>query len=110
MTCEKYICMNIPIYVAWWCVQVTDFGLSRAVVPGSAPSIPEGNYRWSAPEVQSDGKYTTASDVYSFGIVLWELLAWELPFSGLNDGQVWAAVNMRRERPPLAPREELPSR
>lgn len=36
---------------------------------------------WAAPEVISGAKHTQASDVYSFGMVLWELLSGAAPFS-----------------------------
>ena len=44
-----------------------------------------GTLRWSAPEVipekpHQEIKYTTASDVYSFGITIWEMISSKLPF------------------------------
>ena len=38
------------------------------------------NPRWLAPEVIEGGKWTTASDVYSFGTIMWEMLTWKLPW------------------------------
>jgi serine/threonine protein kinase len=35
---------------------------------------------FQAPEVLRGGRTTAASDVFAFGCVLWELLAWELPW------------------------------
>ena len=63
--------------------------------------------RWLAPEVLMNGKATAASDVYSFGIVMWELLTWKLPW---ENEIVWAIVGqvLQGERPPIPPLEELP--
>ena len=43
---------------------------------------------WLAPEVLLGGRATAASDVYSFGLVLYELLTWQLPWAGLPYLQV----------------------
>lgn len=39
---------------------------------------------WTAPEVLLGGANTTASDIYSFGVVLWELLTGQIPFEDLS--------------------------
>ena len=42
-----------------------------------------GTWRWMAPEVfRGDQNYTKAVDVYSFGIVLWELATGKVPWDG----------------------------
>lgn len=44
--------------------------------------------RWLAPEVVTQQNYSKAADVYSFGLVLWELLTWQLPWADLGPFQV----------------------
>ena len=41
-----------------------------------------GTAQWTAPEVFVGQEHTTASDVYSFGIVVWELCSLKTPFEG----------------------------
>lgn len=54
-------------------LQVCDFNLSKVLVDDSAQdsSVAAGNPRWLAPEVLSGEQHSFASDVYSFGLVLW---------------------------------------
>ena len=40
-----------------------------------------GTFHWMAPEVLENQAYTYKADVYSYGIVLWEILAREPPFA-----------------------------
>jgi serine/threonine protein kinase len=75
---------------------VCDFGLSRVVKDTSgkveAVSAPRhgtvGTPYTMAPEVIRGERYTRASDVYSFGIVAWEIWTGELPFEGLKPMQI----------------------
>lgn len=57
-------------------VKVADFGLSRAMekdyYKGQEILLP---VRWTAPESLQHGKFTSKSDVWSFGIMLWELFS-----------------------------------
>ena len=62
--------------------------------------------RWMAPESLKDGVFTTASDVWSFGIVLWEMVTLaELPYKGYSNQQVVENVIKGRimERPENCP-------
>lgn len=42
---------------------------------------------WAAPEFISDEQYTQASDIYSLGLVLWEIVSKQLPFDELTNNQ-----------------------
>lgn len=65
------------------CVKVLDFGLARQVsnLPDlSNASLPAGTLRYMAPEQARGEPATSATDVFSFGLVLYELLAGRHPF------------------------------
>eukprot|EP00475_Leptophrys_vorax_P041281 TRINITY_DN77854_c0_g1_i1.p1 TRINITY_DN77854_c0_g1~~TRINITY_DN77854_c0_g1_i1.p1 ORF type:complete len:292 (+),score=19.79 TRINITY_DN77854_c0_g1_i1:106-876(+) len=85
-------------------VKIADFGVARteAKNPGDM-TCETGTVRWMAPEVIDHKPYTRKVDVYSFGIVLWELVTCELPFKGSTFIQLAYNVvnkNMRPEVPP----------
>ena len=42
-----------------------------------------------APEVLANKRYTEKADVFSFGVVCWELVTRKCPFEGMNQIQVW---------------------
>ena len=48
------------------------------------------NPRWSAPEVIRDSSVSTRADVFSFGVVMWELLTWQQPYEDMMSVQVRA--------------------
>eukprot|EP00887_Chlorella_sp_A99_P003664 scaffold7.g3664.t1 len=63
-----------------------------------------GNPRWLAPEVLGGAPATPASDVYAFGVVMWELLALRLPW---QNEATWTIV-LAGKRPPVPPPEACP--
>ncbi|CAN0476892.1 unnamed protein product [Ascophyllum nodosum] len=58
-----------------------------------------GTAQWMAPEVLANLPYNRAVDVYSFGIVCWELLIREVPYEDLSQRQVADEVLDRGLRP-----------
>ena len=62
----------------FWNVKVADFGLSR---PQSMDLMTAaGTPQWTAPEVIRHENYTTKADVYSFSIIIYELLSGKIPY------------------------------
>ena len=53
--------------------KISDFGMSVALT-GQELTAETGTYRWMAPEVIKHESYSSNADVYSFGIVLWQLI------------------------------------
>ncbi|NXM02557.1 INSR protein, partial [Tyrannus savana] len=73
-------------------VKIGDFGMTRDIYEtdyyrkGGKGLLP---VRWMAPESLKDGVFTTYSDVWSFGVVLWEISSLaEQPYQGLSNEQV----------------------
>ncbi|ETO64112.1 TKL protein kinase [Phytophthora nicotianae P1976] len=83
--------------------KISDFGLSCVMEVGrSADRTAEtGTYGWMAPEVIRHEPYSSKADVYSFAVVLWELLAKDIPFKGQTPMQTAMAVAEHQMRPAL---------
>lgn len=65
-------------------VKICDFGLSQLKQEGEllldGTEGAKGSPLWMPPEVLTGQEFNEKADVYSFGIVLWELLTGELPY------------------------------
>jgi len=60
-----------------------------------------GTYRWMAPEVIEHKPYDHKADVFSFGVVLWELLTGEVPYLHLTPLQAAVGVVQQGLRPTI---------
>ncbi|MDR1670424.1 MAG: protein kinase [Spiroplasmataceae bacterium] len=67
--------------------KLADFGLAKIIDEStSTGQNPKGTWRWLAPEVLGGAKHTYQSDIYSLGIVIWEIVAQNtLPFSQFDN-------------------------
>ncbi|XP_022665318.1 tyrosine-protein kinase HTK16-like isoform X2 [Varroa jacobsoni] len=91
--------------------KISDFGLSRAV------QINDNNYhastggkwplKWYAPEAVNFGSFSTASDVWSFGVTLWEMYSFgaEQPYGSMTGIQVlnFVETGSRLDQPIACP-------
>jgi hypothetical protein len=81
-------------------VCITDFGMSRVMHEKNDSSVyyeavQDENrvpIRWMAPESLEDGKYSEHSDMWSFGITLWEIATGGLPFRGEPSRKIYAMI------------------
>uniref|UniRef100_A0A674NRH7 receptor protein-tyrosine kinase n=1 Tax=Takifugu rubripes TaxID=31033 RepID=A0A674NRH7_TAKRU len=77
--------------------KVSDFGLSRVLEddPEAAYTTRGGKIpiRWTAPEAIAYRKFTSASDVWSYGVVMWEVMSYgERPYWDMSNQDVIKAV------------------
>lgn len=82
-------------------VKVSDFGVARVQNKSSVMTAETGTYRWMAPEVIEHRPYNHKADVFSFGIVLWELLTHKLPYANLTPLQAAIGVVQKGLRPAI---------
>ncbi|XP_061081658.1 ephrin type-A receptor 3 isoform X2 [Conger conger] len=85
--------------------KVSDFGLSRVLEddPEAAYTTRGGKIpiRWTAPEAIAYRKFTSASDAWSYGIVLWEVMSYgERPYWEMSNQDVIKAVDEGYRLPP----------
>ncbi|XP_076422544.1 ephrin type-B receptor 6 isoform X4 [Peromyscus maniculatus bairdii] len=68
---------------------------------GHSPQGSSSLLRWAAPEVITHGKYTTSSDVWSFGILMWEVMSYgERPYWDMSEQEVLNAIEQEFRLPP----------
>ncbi|KOB63148.1 hypothetical protein PFHG_04883 [Plasmodium falciparum HB3] len=67
-------------------IKICDFGLSvfnKYNKPKYLGIV--GTYQWTAPEVLRSEGYTKEADIYSFGVILWEMIHRKIPFSDMKN-------------------------
>ncbi|KAL6198414.1 hypothetical protein ACLB2K_028203 [Fragaria x ananassa] len=80
-------------------LKIADFGIACEEVYCDSMADDPGTYRWMAPEMIKRKSYGRKVDVYSFGLVLWELVAGTIPYEEMNPIQAAFAVVNKNLRP-----------
>ncbi|XP_040301537.1 mitogen-activated protein kinase kinase kinase 10 [Herpailurus yagouaroundi] len=81
-------------------LKITDFGLAREWHKTTKMSA-AGTYAWMAPEVIRLSLFSKSSDVWSFGVLLWELLTGEVPYREIDALAVAYGVAMNKLTLPI---------
>jgi serine/threonine protein kinase len=93
-------------------VKLFDFGLAKelddSILAGSSSDFYEltgntGSLRYMAPEVALKVPYNLSADVYSFGLLLWQICSLALPYDGMNRAEYFEYVVQGSDRPTLDP-------
>ena len=83
-----------------WVPKITDFGQSR-FKDNTRTMTSGGSPLWTAPEVIRGEKYSEKADVFSFAIILWEIMNWKMPYAGIAGHAVMMKVAAQNLRPPI---------
>ncbi|NXL89443.1 KSYK kinase, partial [Alectura lathami] len=92
--------------------KISDFGLSKALSADEsyykAQSHGKWPVKWYAPECMNFYKFSSKSDVWSFGVLMWEAFSYgQKPYKGMKGGEVAQMIERgeRMERPDVCPTE-----
>jgi len=76
-----------------WTVKICDFGLSRLMTElPIKDSTAAGTPEWMAPELLRNEQFTDKCDVFSLGVIIWELCTLKRPWEGVKPMQVVYSV------------------
>jgi len=87
--------------------KLTDFGLAVKVQHASVNNgkkeltAETGTYRYMAPEVIRHEAYNFAADIYSFALLMWEMITREQPFEPQSQIEAAGSVALEGKRPPF---------
>ena len=90
-------------------LKVVDFGIARALAsinPGEKTDIVWGSPHYFSPEQAAGIAPSPASDVYSLGVIMYEMVTGQLPFTAPSSSEL---ARMHRQELPKAPRELNPA-
>ncbi|XWS19606.1 hypothetical protein CRYUN_Cryun31cG0030100 [Craigia yunnanensis] len=80
-------------------LKIADFGIACEEAYCDLLADDPGTYRWMAPEMVKKKSYGRKVDVYSFGLILWEMVAGTIPYEDMNPIQAAFAVVNKNLRP-----------
>ncbi|XP_062221116.1 uncharacterized protein LOC133920514 [Phragmites australis] len=87
------------IFDGEFCAKIVDFGIACEEAYCDPLANDTGTFRWMAPEMMKHKSYGRKVDVYSFGLILWEMFSGSIPYEDLTPFQAAFAVFDKNVRP-----------
>lgn len=91
-------------------VKITDFGIAKAAskMVDSVSGMLRGKFGYMSPEQAVGGSLDRRSDIFSLGVVLWEVLAGQRLFEADSDTAILRKIQVCQVNPPSSVRPEIP--
>ena len=87
--------------------KLADFGFAK-VINSYEPNTPRrGSYPWMAPEVMTSSNYGVKADVYSFGMLMYEIVVGKTPFGDYKSGSAIVRDVVKKNARPTLPTPRL---
>ncbi|KAK0042076.1 proto-oncogene tyrosine-protein kinase LCK [Biomphalaria pfeifferi] len=93
-----------------YCVKIADLGLARSLKEDVYNAHQDAKFpiKWTAPEAAHERKFTTKSDVWSFGVLMYEIITFgKVPYPGMNGSEVLRMIE-RGERMAMPAHNPIP--
>lgn len=87
-------------------LQLADFGVSRKLQGSQMYTGTVGTMTYMPPELLGQGKISNKTDVYAFGLIMWQLTTCDTPFVHVTPAEVWRKVVIENYRPEFP--EDIP--
>jgi serine/threonine protein kinase len=106
--CHGHLTSHNVMLSETWHGFVSDYGLAKVKKYAGVMLSYTNKSAWSSPEQLRERsitvmKVTTADDIYSFGVVLWEILTESIPFEGFSRKELGRKVALEHYKPQIPP-------
>lgn len=104
LKCDNVLLQSSHVDTKGFTAKVADFGLSRKLGHSTHLSTKSfGTVTHMPPELLLDGHLSSKVDVYSFGVIMWEIETGQTPFKDLRYAEVMRAIVVDGKRPQFDP-------
>ncbi|RWS26289.1 mitogen-activated protein kinase kinase kinase 7-like isoform X1 [Leptotrombidium deliense] len=90
---------NLLLFNHGTVVKICDLGTATDITTNMTSN--RGTVAWMAPEVFQSQSYTESCDVYSWGVILWQVLSRQIPYENKTSYQIMWAVHVGERPPPI---------